>query len=368
MPKLIYASTDNSDMFYKVRYNIADPFFYLELENKNLIFLDHRDIWAFKEKNKTPQLQTVLLNDFIEKAKNLEINTSETNKIALAIFKEYKLLDKEIQVPESFPIGLADFLRSQGIKITPISPFIPNRQIKTKAEIQYIKGNINKTLKAFQKIEHILKESEIKWDKLYFEGNILTSEFLKFEVEKLFLEENMYNTKWIIISSSLQTAVPHNHWSWEIKPNSLIICDIYPKNMKNGYFADITRTYLKWKATQKMLDMFEAVKEAQKQAIKEIKPWIQNKEIHKICEDTFNKRWFKTENGSGFIHWTWHSFGLDIHEKPNLNSTSEEILKPWNILTVEPWLYYPELGGIRIEDDILVTENGCENLVNYPKI
>ena len=163
MPKLIYASTDDSDMFYKIRHNIIDPFFYLELEDKSFVFLDHRYISDFKGKDKNnSHLQAVLLNDFIEKAKSLKINTSETNKIALAIFKEYKILDKTIQVPENFPIGLADFLRDQGVKITPISPFIPKRQIKTSSEIQYISGNINKTLKAFQKIEQILKESEIK--------------------------------------------------------------------------------------------------------------------------------------------------------------------------------------------------------------
>jgi Xaa-Pro aminopeptidase len=367
MSKLIFANSKDSNMLYAVGQYIADPFFYLEKGNKKYIFLDYREFAAFNEKKQKSKIEVVLLNDLAKKITKLKDKTSESNKLALLILTEFNLLDKKIKVPANFSIDMADFLRSKGIILEVESPFFHRREKKNKVEIKLIKENINNTLDAFKKIEEILRASIIKDDKIYFQEKILTSEFLKKEVDRLLLEKNMFNQEDVIISSGYQTAIPHHTGSGEIKPNTFIICDIFPRNKNNGYFADITRTFVKGKASNKMLSIYNAVKKAQKKAIKSIKPGIEAKKIHQICEKSFDKDGFNTRGNRGFIHGTGHSFGLDIHEGPYLNSFSKNILEPGNIITVEPGLYFPKFGGVRIEDDILVTKNGCENLVNYPK-
>ncbi|MCK4635883.1 MAG: aminopeptidase P family protein [Candidatus Moranbacteria bacterium] len=368
MSKLIYADTKNSNMFYAVKSHISDPFLYLEIGRKKYVFLDHREFAVFKENNRNKKIEIILVEDLLKKALKLKNKTLFPNKLILTILREFDLLNKEIKVPSDFPIFMADFLRNKQIKITPVTPFFPKRKIKSKAEIKLIKENIKNTLEVFKKIENILKESEIKKDKIYFQGKILTSEFLKYEVEKILLEKNMTNQEGLIISSGYQTAIPHHRGSGEIKPNTFIICDIFPRNRENGYFADITRTYVKGKTSKRMMKIFNAVKKVQVKAIKSIKAGVEAKKINEICEKSFEKDGFKTRGGRGFIHSTGHSFGLDVHEKPYLGKLSEDVLEAGNVVTVEPGLYFPKFGGVRIEDDILVTKDGSENLVDYPKV
>lgn len=369
MPKLIYSDTKNSNMFYAVKSHFSDPFFYLEVGRKKYVFLDHRELEVFKEENKNKSLEVVLVEKLFKKALKIKDDTIGVNKLALTILKELKILDQKIEVPNDFPLVMADYLRSKNIKIEiePKKHFFPKRAVKIKSEIKSIKKNIKDTLVAFQKIEEILQKSEIKNDKIFFQGKVLTSEFLKYEVEKIFLEKSLFNQESIIIASGEQTAIPHHRGIGEIKPNSFIICDIFPKNKENGYFADITRTYVKGKVNKRMQNIFDSVKRVQEKAIKAIKPGVETKKIHEICEKSFEKDGFKTRGNQGFIHSTGHGFGLDVHESPNLSKLSKDVLQPGNILTVEPGLYFPKFGGVRIEDDILVTKDGCENLVDWHK-
>jgi Xaa-Pro aminopeptidase len=128
----------------------------------------------------------------------------------------------------------------------------------------------------------------------------------------------------------------------------------------------MTRTYSKGKPSEKVQKIYKTVLKAQETAIKKIKPGIKASEIHQVCVDIFLKAGYDVGN-KGFVHNTGHGIGIDIHEKPYLSKSSEDVLRKGMIFTVEPGLYYSGLGGVRIEDDVLVTEKGCENLTNYPK-
>jgi len=112
--------------------------------------------------------------------------------------------------------------------------------------------------------------------------------------------------------------------------------------------------------------MYNAVLKSQLAAIKKIRAGIGAKEIYDVAKDSILKAGYEVGE-KGFIHGLGHGVGLDIHEKPSLKPHSEDVLEAGNIITIEPGLYYPKVGGIRIEDMVLVTKTGCKNLTNYPK-
>jgi Xaa-Pro aminopeptidase len=366
MIKMIYANTRNSDMFYAVKMKIPDAFFYIETDKKSYVFLDHRELKVFEEKNKNKNIEAVLLNDFIEKVEKIENKIPINHKLAELLLKKFSQKNEEIQVPNSFPLDLADFLKSRGFGIKPILDFFSKRIIKDIEEIKEIKKSIKLNRLAFKRIEKILTDSVIKEDKIFYKDKILTSEFLKQEVELLLFKKGMIAPEGIIVSSGEQAVIPHHSGSGPIKPHQTIICDIFPKNRESGYYADMTRTYSKGKPSEKVQKIYKTVLKAQETAIKKIKPGIKASEIHQVCVDIFLKAGYDVGN-KGFVHNTGHGIGIDIHEKPYLSKSSEDVLRKGMIFTVEPGLYYSGLGGVRIEDDVLVTEKGCENLTNYPK-
>lgn len=353
-------------MFYTVKTEVPDPFFFIDNGRGKYVFLDHREFNVFLEHCPKKDIEVVLLNPLFEEAAKLPDNTSLTNKLALLLFNRYALAGHKIEVPTSFPLDLADFLRSKGLDIVPVSPFYPERLKKTEKEAALIESALQKTCKAYDLIEQILRASTVDGEKIMYKGTALTSEFLKTEVEKLLLTHGLLNTEGIIISCGPHAAIPHHPGQGELKAGQTIICDLFPRDRKSGYFADMTRTYIKGNVSNELRDLYDAVKAAQTKALDMIKPGVKLTDVHQTCIDLFLARGFH-HGDKGFIHGTGHGLGIDIHEPPYLNSGRAGVLEAGNIVTVEPGLYYPELGGVRIEDVVYVTESACRNLTNYRK-
>lgn len=367
MTKLIYASTKNKDMLYAVKVEITDPFFLIDTGNKKYVFLDNREFGLFEEKNNNPNIENILLDPLLREAKQIERETNLTNKLAFILLKKYGLTGGEpIGVSWNFPTSMADFLRSEGVELTLMDSFYPERAEKSSEEVNAIKESILKIERVFEYIRETLSESTIQGEELLYKKKILTSELLKGQVERLLLEEDMVNDEGIIISSGLQTAIPHHPGEGPIKANQPIVCDIFPKSRSTGYFADITRTFVKGEPSSELQSMYEAVLKAQAEGVKAVGPGVKTSEVHKICSQVFIDSGYDVGN-KGFTHATGHGVGLDVHEKPRLESSSEAELKSGNVVTVEPGLYYPKIGGIRIEDTVLVTKNGRDSLSGYPK-
>jgi Xaa-Pro aminopeptidase len=365
MNKLSFASSKERDIFYAVGMEIPDPFFLLEKDGQKYVFLDKREIGVFEKNNEDKIIEAKALEPFLEKAQKEKNTESATSKMAELIIKEFNI-QGEIYIPDYFPIEMYEYLKKKDYNLKLLKPFFPERRRKITKEVELIERAIKKTHKAFERIEIILKESEIEKDRIYFKKEVLTSEILKKEAEKELIEQNMIDLEGMIVSSGEQGSRPHDRGSGEIKPHAPIIVDIFPKDRGSGYFADMTRTYLKGKPSEEVVKMYESVKKAQENAIKKIAPGEEAFEIYKSCFEVFEKNGFKTEE-EGFVTGLGHGLGVDVHELPFVNSSSEAVLEEGDVITVEPGLYYSNLGGIRIEDVVVVAENGCRNLTNYPK-
>ncbi len=363
--KLIIADSEHdSNMFYAAGILIPDDFVYLEKNGKKTIYVSDLE---FNRAKKEARVDNVI--NFSRYGKGINRNTF--SGILNIILKENKI--KKVLVPENFKMKYAEILTKNKIKIeVKQGIFFGSRMVKNSAEINKIAAVQKVNEKAMSAAIAVIKKSKIGKDgMLEFQGKFLTSEFIKEIIHLEFLKGGCF-TEHSVVSCGNETADPHCYGKGLLFANQPIIIDIFPRSSQNRYFSDMTRTVVKGKASLEIKKIFQAVLKAQKIAISKIKPGIKTSSVHKAAQDYFNQQGFATQekdgNVEGFIHGTGHGVGLDIHEAPSLSAGDETILKPGNIVTVEPGLYYPGIGGVRIEDLVAVTKNGCENLTNFPKV
>jgi Xaa-Pro aminopeptidase len=204
---------------------------------------------------------------------------------------------------------------------------------------------------------------------LLTEKGFLTSEIVRRLIHKTLIDHDCAGVETIVAGGD-QATDPHERGHGILFAGQAIIIDIFPRSEKTGYWGDLTRTVCRGTAAPELKKLYHAVKAAQQAALRAVKPGVCADDVHAAAKVVFEKRGYKTEevNGRhvGFIHGTGHGVGLDIHELPRVG-TSGEILELGNIITVEPGLYYPGLGGIRIEDTLVVTEKGWRYLAPCAK-
>ncbi|MBI3321398.1 MAG: aminopeptidase P family protein, partial [Candidatus Omnitrophica bacterium] len=205
---------------------------------------------------------------------------------------------------------------------------------------------------------------------LWLGGKPLTAELLRKAMHLTMMERDCV-AQHTIVACGIQAVDPHNEGSGVLKANEPIVMDVFPQHATSRYFADITRTVVKGRASPKVKRMFEAVSEGQEIAFRMIKDGVDGSAIHRAILDSFERQDFKTgeQDGrmQGFFHGTGHGVGLEIHEPPRV-STKPDLLKAGMVVTVEPGLYYLDAGGMRIEDMVVVTKAGCRILTEAPKI
>jgi Xaa-Pro aminopeptidase len=142
------------------------------------------------------------------------------------------------------------------------------------------------------------------------------------------------------------------------------VVDIFPRLIESGYYGDMTRTFLKGQPSETQIKMYDAVKTVQSRAISLMHEGKNAKEIHEDNVKMFTELGYPSTDSTGFFHGTGHGVGLELHENPSIGRRDHR-LQSGEVVTVEPGLYYPEIGGVRIEDVVTVTDNGAELLSNF---
>ncbi|MGB9773877.1 MAG: M24 family metallopeptidase [Bacteroidota bacterium] len=165
-----------------------------------------------------------------------------------------------------------------------------------------------------------------------------------------------------IVASGWRSALPHAHASEKkLKHRELVLLDF--GCFVGGFASDLTRTVAIGKPASGVKRMYEAVLEAQSRAMEKVAPGIAGKEIDRTARDVLTKYGY----GNYFVHSTGHGLGVAVHESPRLSSQSKDVLQSGNVVTIEPGVYIPHIGGIRIEDDVLVTEKSSERLTRLSR-
>lgn len=344
-------------MLYSTGVLVPDPFIFISIKNKSYVLANKLEYSRIKKETKKP-ISVILQDKYVEKAR------SKFKRINLAAIAAIFLKEKGIKsvfVPSSFPLEYEQILSKNKITSRILDPFI-DRSVKTPNEIKEIEKVQRVVEKAFYHAQNIIKKSINKSGYLYYNKAKLTSEFIKKEIEMVFLNFGMESPEGLIVSSGKDTALPHSSGSGHIKPNTPIVIDLYPRARKSMYYSDMTRTICKGQPNNKILEkMYKIVFEAQKAGYSKIKPGIPAEEVHKAVVSVFKK--YNMEKY--FIHSTGHGVGLDLHESPSVPGKTK--LKANMVITNEPGLYIPNIGGIRIEDILVVTKTGYKTLTKLPK-
>jgi Xaa-Pro aminopeptidase len=281
-----------------------------------------------------------------------------------------ELRQRSFTVPEDFPAGLYSRLRMLGLSLQIAKgPLFPEREIKSPKEAAAIREGNRCSAAGIAAAERMLRASRVKAGRLHCRGAVLTSERLQTEIEMACLAQGAISLETIAAGGD-QACDPHQRGSGPLRPNELIIVDVFPRVSATGYFGDMTRTFLRGRASDRQRELVAAVRAAQLAALKKIRAGVDGRSVHLKVAEVFDSRGFRTENGkrgaTGFFHGTGHGVGLAIHEPPRINKSASTPLKRGSVVTVEPGLYYPGLGACRIEDVVQVTGGRPRPLSSYP--
>lgn len=363
---IIAASEADSNLYYACRFLAPDPFVFLQVGGRKVLLMSDLEVDRARAQARVDEVLS--LSQWEAKARQRGSSPRLTDAVAL-LLEGYGA--KAVEVPGDFPLELADRLRERGIAVTPRpSPFLPERTLKTADEVAAIEEAQRYTEAALEAALEMLRESVVRGDEVLHRGRPLTSEHLKRAVN-LSLMENDCIAEHTIIACGEQGVDPHHQGGGPIRPNQGIIFDIFPRSSRTRYYADMTRTVVKGKAPDELRRLYDAVLAGQLRGIELIRDGASGAAVHAEVNWTLEARGYTTGvvNGrnQGFFHGTGHGVGLDIHEPPRIGRLDCE-LRAGQVVTVEPGLYYPGIGAVRIEDMVLVESGGCRNLTRSPKL
>ena len=375
--RFIYDGSKNcADLLYLTGFLAEDPFLYVSIHGNDYIIVSAMELERARKQCKE-SVTPMTAAQAAEKWEHGNAKLSISNLLA-AIARKEKLWNWHVN--SDCPFCIIDKLRKTRLdsrdRLHNLSgckfdfaideTFCPSRVCKSSTEAEAVRKSEQKAEAGLSRAIQILREATVRNDGfLHANGEVITAEMLRGEINAEISRLRATATG-TICAPGLQSADPHQVGTGPVPANAPIVFDIFPRDDDTGYFGDLSRTVVKGKASAIVKKAFTAVYDAQRKAIEMLKPDVPCKDVHKKAAEVMESYGFKTdlkaEKPYGFIHSLGHGVGLEIHEAPSLSPRSQCDLREGHIVTVEPGLYYPEWGGIRIEDTLYVTSDGYEDL------
>lgn len=363
--RLLYAAShDNADMLYAAGVFVPDPFLAIITDKQAYAVVSQLEYGRVARESHFDEV--MLLEDIRKKAaENLQMELREVGAGELMIYFAQRFAVKKIEVPAEFPAALYAKLYEAGYHLKIIEePFFPERAKKNDGEAKAIRRGNAASAAGIRAAEAVLRAARIEGKRLIYEGRVLTSERLRTIIDQACLAKGA-TAQSTIVAGGRQACDPHEVGHGPLRPNEFIIIDVFPRVQKTGFHGDMTRTFLKGRASAAQRQLVASVQAAQRAAIDAVKSGVKGSTVHEAADQVFVDGGYKTERRGqsfvGFIHSTGHGLGLEVHESPRVSKGAGK-LKTGNVITIEPGLYYPEIGGCRIEDVVRVTKTGSELL------
>jgi len=366
---LIYADDGESDQLYLAGFGAPDPFTTLYTPEGTHLFVSGLEYGRATAESRADTVSRIA--EYGRREKIAEYGRYEGSVRTLAAF----LADhgvESVAVPEDFPVARADALRDLGVEVVPDTDGVVTeiRAVKTAEEVDHIRTAQRANEAAMAAAEELIAEADVEDGTLVYDGEPLTSERVTEEIEVTLLRHGCALDE-TIVACGADAADPHDRGSGPLRADETIVVDIFPRDKASKYHADMTRTFVKGEPSDAVRAYYEVTLAAQAAAFDAIEAGVTGEAVHDAVCDVYEDAGYPTlrsdeTTDTGFIHGTGHGIGLDVHELPTVAPNGGE-LEPGNVVTVEPGLYDPEVGGVRIEDFVVVTEDGYENLVEYEK-
>src|SRR5580765_4747514 len=359
------------ELRHEVPVPIPDAFLYAEKDGRRVVILHSLEIPRVRED--APELEILPMDQFGMDELFAEGKKGWEVELEIAVRGCRELGIEHALVPPSFPLGHADHLRANGVEITvERNLFDDRRRSKNATEIAGIRRAQRACEAALDASRELLRKAQANGAGLEVDGEPLTCERIKRVIEDVFADHGVEGSD-MIVAHGPQTAVGHNMGSGQIAPDEPIVFDLFPRDKATGCYSDMTRTYVVGEPSDEVKQWHGLVKRALETSTAGVKPGVNGRTLFEgVCEQ-FQEAGYKTQLNkepgevleNGFIHSLGHGVGLEVHELPSLGRAGQELV-PGDVITIEPGLYRSGTGGLRLEDIVLVTDDGHEVLTRYP--
>ncbi len=367
---LLHSDSDDADQYYLSGFDAPDPFVTLYDGEVSLLFARSLEYGRARAESRAATVERYV--DFDHEELIGEYGRHEATDRAIARFLESHGVDA-VAVPPRFPLRTADGLREQGVSVAADreSALTAVRATKTDEEVDNVRETQRANEAAMARAEELLAGASIDGDgRLVRDGEALTSGRVREAIEATLLRHGCALDE-TIVACGRDAADPHDRGSGPLLADEPVIVDIFPRSKESKYHSDMTRTFVRGTPGDTLREWYDLTTEAKAAALDVLEAGTTGEAVHGAACDVYEDAGVPTlrsdeRTETGFIHSTGHGVGLDVHELPRVSPGGGE-LQPGHVVTVEPGLYDPDVGGVRVEDIVVVTEDGYENLVDYPE-
>jgi Xaa-Pro aminopeptidase len=366
---MVADSERDANMLYAVRMFVPDPFIYLRLHGKCHVVMN--DLEIDRVRKAARHCKIVSWTQWANRLRERGVKPVNTAQVIRAILRDSGV--KRVAVPHNFPLGLAEELHSLKITVkVKRGLFFPERERKNAEEVKKISAALMMAEVGLAEAIQALKNCKVgRKRKLMHRNNPLTSEKLRAIIDTAILQAGGLPAN-TIVAGGQQACDPHERGHGVLRAGEPIILDVFPRSQKTGYYGDITRTVVKGRASEAVRALYDAVLSGQEVAFQQIRHGARAADVHSQVQEFFDSRGFKTGQldgrMTGFFHGTGHGLGMDVHESPRMGPNSNDKLCSGHVVAVEPGLYYPGIGGVRLEDVAHVTGKHPRNLTKFEKV
>lgn len=380
---LLYSeSFKNPNMYYLTKFLAPDPFIFLKkVDYPPIIVLNSMEFPRAQKESVVKDVRSYVDYDYAEVVKAAKEPRLGFLKFLASVVECELGKGTVVCVPTNFPLMVADALRREGLTIQPMFDVVERaRETKDPDEIDEIVKAQRVNEKVMSEAIDLIAGCEVGPNKTLVQKTDgkkkpLTVGDLKTLIGHRFLDSWCSVEEEVIVACGPPSSDPHYNGVAEdkIKADQPIVLDLFPRSINRRYWADMTRTVVRGKASDAVKRMFDAVSEAKDTCVEALHAGALGKEMYDLCCDVLEKAGYDTLRGGkkatkGFVHSLGHGVGLEIHENPTMSEYNSEPLNEHSVVSVEPGLYDPKIGGVRIEDIVEITKKGCNNLTNMPVI
>jgi Xaa-Pro aminopeptidase len=371
---LIHADTHRSAALrHELPLGILDAFSYFEVDGRRVAVIAAMEAGRIQEA--APGVEVVDphelgLDELIERGLRWHDLDVELCARAAARLGAWRLV-----VPAELPVAVADRLRADGVEIVPDEPeFIRRRRAKTASEVEGIRRAQAAADAGMAAAAELLRTAAPRDGLLAHDGEVLTAEAVRGRIRDVCAELGAPAGEDIIVAAGPAGATGHEQGTGPLPAGVPVIVDIWPRDERSGCYTDMTRTFVSGGEPAEDVRAWHALaRTALERVYERLRPGLTGRDLYAVACEVFEQAGEPTQRTKpegqplrdGFFHSLGHGVGLEVHEEPALGRTGADPLVPGDVLAIEPGCYRGGYGGVRLEDLVLLTEDGHERLTGF---